>query len=157
AELDQAREKARGEARIGTTSRGIGPAYEAKASRYGLRLADLFAPDLEERLRVQLSRIQAELTALGGAPLAPPATFADQCRAWAEKLKPSLADTEELLNDWIAQGKSLLFEGAQGTLLDLDHGTYPYVTSSNSTAGGAATGTGVPPTRMDGVLGVLKA
>ncbi|HTQ79035.1 MAG TPA: adenylosuccinate synthetase, partial [Thermoanaerobaculia bacterium] len=157
AELDQAREKARGAGRIGTTSRGIGPAYESKASRYGLRLCDLFDADLEERLRVQLHRIQAELTSLGGEPLAPPAAFADQCRAWAERLKPSLADTEQLLNGWIAAGKSLLFEGAQGTLLDIDHGTYPFVTSSNSTAGGAATGTGVAPTRIDGVLGVLKA
>jgi adenylosuccinate synthase len=157
AELDQAREKARGKERIGTTSRGIGPAYENKASRYGLRLCDLFAPDLEDRLRVQLNRIQVELTSLGGEPLAQPAAFADQCRRWAERLKPSLANTEQLLNGWIAEGKSLLFEGAQGTLLDLDHGTYPYVTSSNSTAGGASTGTGVPPTRMDGVIGVLKA
>jgi adenylosuccinate synthase len=157
AALDQAREKSRGAARIGTTSRGIGPAYEGKASRYGLRLCDLFAPDLEERLRVQLNRIQAELAVLGGEPLGPPAAAADQCRAWAERLKPSLADTEELLNGWIDAGKSLLFEGAQGTLLDIDHGTYPYVTSSSSTAGGASTGTGVPPTRMDGVIGVLKA
>jgi adenylosuccinate synthase len=157
AELDQAREAARGASRIGTTSRGIGPAYESKASRYGLRLCDLFAPDLEDRLRGELLRIQAELTSLGGQPLASPASCADQCRSWGERLKPSLADTEQLLNGWIAQGKSLLFEGAQGTLLDLDHGTYPYVTSSNSTAGGAATGTGVPPTRIDGVLGVLKA
>jgi len=157
AELDQARETARGKERIGTTSRGIGPAYESKASRCGLRLCDLYAPDLEDRLRVLLHRIDVELTSLGGTPLAQPAAVADQCRAWAERLKPSLADTEQLLNGWIAEGKSLLFEGAQGTLLDLDHGTYPYVTSSNSTAGGAATGTGVPPTRIDGVIGVLKA
>jgi adenylosuccinate synthase len=157
ADLDQAREKARGAARIGTTARGIGPAYEGKASRYGVRLCDLFDSDLEERLRVQLHRIQAELTSLGGQPLAAPAAFADQCRAWAERLKPSLADTEQLLNGWIDEGKSLLFEGAQGTLLDLDHGTYPFVTSSSSTAGGASTGTGVPPNRIDGVLGVLKA
>ncbi|HXO19915.1 MAG TPA: adenylosuccinate synthase [Thermoanaerobaculia bacterium] len=159
AELDRAREEARGAGRIGTTARGIGPAYESKASRAGLRVCDLVAPDLEDRLRVQLNRIQTELDALapGGPPLALPAAYADQCRGWAEKLKPCLADTEQLLNGWIAAGKSLLFEGAQGTLLDLDHGTYPYVTSSSSTAGGALTGTGVPPTRIAGVLGVLKA
>ena len=94
---------------------------------------------------------------LGGEPLPAARRYGDLCRSWAERLKPSLADTEQLLNGWIDEGKSLLFEGAQGTLLDIDHGTYPYVTSSNSTAGGACTGTGVPPTRIDGVIGVLKA
>ncbi|HEX2643863.1 MAG TPA: adenylosuccinate synthetase, partial [Thermoanaerobaculia bacterium] len=161
AALDQAREEAQGQGRIGTTSRGIGPAYENKASRYGIRMCDLFAPDLEDRLRLQLSRIQTELGSLAhkgsGESLASPSVFADQCRMWADKLRPSLRDTEQLLNGWIAEGKSLLFEGAQGTLLDIDHGTYPFVTSSNSTAGGACTGTGVPPTRIDGAIGVLKA
>jgi adenylosuccinate synthase len=155
--LDKAREEARGAGRIGTTSRGIGPAYEAKASRFGLRMVDLFAPDLEERLRVLLSRIQAELASLGGEALPPPAAYADLCRDWGERLKPSLRDTEQLLNGWIKEGKSLLFEGAQGSLLDVDHGTYPFVTSSSSTTGGACTGTGVPPTRIDGAIGVLKA
>ena len=79
------------------------------------------------------------------------------CRQWGERLKPSLRDTEQLLNGWIQEGKCLLFEGAQGTLLDIDHGTYPFVTSSSSTTGGACTGTGVPPTRIDGAIGVLKA
>lgn len=157
AELDKAREESQGAGKIGTTSRGIGPAYESKVSRYGLRMVDLFAPDLEERLRVLLSRIQHELTSLKGEPLAGPAAYADQCREWAERLRPSLRDTEQLLNGWIREGKSILFEGAQGALLDVDHGTYPYVTSSNSTAGGACTGTGVPPTRIDGAIGVLKA
>ena len=155
--LDRAREEAQGQGRIGTTSRGIGPAYENKASRYGIRMCDLFAPDLEERLRLQLSRIQTELASLGAEALASPSVFADQCRMWADKLRPSLRDTEQLLNSWIAEGKSLLFEGAQGTLLDIDHGTYPFVTSSNSTAGGACTGTGVPPTKIQGAIGVLKA
>lgn len=157
AELDKAREESQGAGKIGTTSRGIGPAYESKVSRYGLRMVDLFAPDLEERLRVLLSRTQHELASLKGEPLASPAAYADQCREWAERLKPSLRDTEQLLNGWIREGKSILFEGAQGALLDVDHGTYPYVTSSNSTAGGACTGTGVPPTRIDGAIGVLKA
>lgn len=157
AELDKAREESQGAGKIGTTSRGIGPAYESKVSRFGLRMVDLFAPDLEERLRVLLSRIQHELTHLKGEPLASPAAYADQCREWGERLKPSLRDTEQLLNTWIREGKAILFEGAQGALLDVDHGTYPYVTSSNSTAGGACTGTGVPPTRIDGAIGVLKA
>ena len=157
--LDRAREEAGGANRIGTTARGIGPAYASKASRYGLRTCDLDAPDLAERLAVLRSRAEMELAALAAPPLA--ALSADisveQCRAWSERLAPLLRDTEQLLNGWIAGGRSLLFEGAQGTLLDLDHGTYPYVTSSNSTAGGACTGTGVPPTRIDGAIGVLKA
>ena len=157
AELDRAREAARGTGKIGTTARGIGPAYENKASRYGLRMCDLAAPDLEDRLRAQLARIQGELSTLGAQPLGHPAAYADQCRVWAGQLAPCLCDTAQLLNGWIAEGKSLLFEGAQGTLLDIDHGTYPYVTSSSSTAGGAATGTGVPPTRFAGAIGVLKA
>jgi adenylosuccinate synthase len=157
AALDRAREAARGPNRIGTTSRGIGPAYEAKASRSGLRTCDLFAPDLEQLLAVQLDRAQAELANLGGEDLPPLSAYLEQCRAWAGRLERYLAATEQLLNTWIDQGKSLLFEGAQGTLLDLDHGTYPFVTSSNSTAGGASTGTGVAPTRIDGAIGVLKA
>jgi adenylosuccinate synthase len=162
AAVDQAREQAGGSNRIGTTARGIGPAYESKASRYGLRTCDLDAPDLEDRLHILERRAAMELAALGAGAAAaaaspPPAVCADQCRAWAERLRPHLRDTEQLLNAWIAAGRALLFEGAQGTLLDLDHGTYPYVTSSNSTAGGACTGTGVPPSRIDGAIGVLKA
>jgi adenylosuccinate synthase len=180
AAVDRAREGAGGGNRIGTTSRGIGPAYESKASRYGLRTCDLDAPDLEERLAILWRRAAMELAALGAASPESPGTPAspdtpetsetsetsdtseinacvEQCRNWAERLRPHLRDTEQLLNAWIAGGRSLLFEGAQGTLLDIDHGTYPYVTSSNSTAGGACTGTGVPPTRIDGAIGVLKA
>jgi adenylosuccinate synthase len=155
--LDQAREEARGAGKIGTTSRGIGPAYESKISRCGLRMCDLFAPDLEERLRAQVGKLRSELASLGSAPCPEPEVYADLCRQWGEPLKPRLRDTEQLLNRWIAEGKNLLFEGAQGALLDIDHGTYPFVTSSNSTAGGACTGTGVPPTRIDGAIGVLKA
>jgi len=157
--LDRAREEAGGANRIGTTTRGIGPAYASKASRYGLRTCDLTAPDLEERLANLRSRAEMELAVLGSEPLAALGAdvCAEQCRGWAERLAPLLRDTEQLLNSWIADGRSLLFEGAQGTLLDLDHGTYPYVTSSSSTAGGACTGTGVPPTRIDGAIGVLKA
>jgi adenylosuccinate synthase len=155
--LDQAREEARGGGKIGTTSRGIGPAYESKVSRYGLRMCDLFAPDLDERLREQVGKIRHELAGLGAAPDPQADTYPEQCRGWGERLRPRLRDTEQLLNRWIAEGKSLLFEGAQGALLDIDHGTYPFVTSSNSTAGGACTGTGVPPTSIDGAIGVLKA
>jgi adenylosuccinate synthase len=155
--LDQAREEARGGGKIGTTSRGIGPAYESKVSRYGLRMCDLFAPDLDERLRGQVEKIRHELASLGAAPDPQADAYPEQCHQWGERLRPRLRDTEQLLNRWIAEGKSLLFEGAQGALLDIDHGTYPFVTSSNSTAGGACTGTGVPPTRIDGAIGVLKA
>ena len=157
AELDRAREEARGAGKIGTTSRGIGPAYESKISRFGVRMCDLFAPDLEERLRAQVAKIRAELQSLGAEESPDVSALAASCQAWREQLKPLLRDTEQLLNGWIGEGRSLLFEGAQGALLDIDHGTYPFVTSSNSTAGGACTGTGVPPTRIDGAIGVLKA
>lgn len=157
ARLDQAREEARGAGKIGTTSRGIGPAYEGKISRFGIRMCDLFAPDLEERLKILVGKIQSELRGLGVAELSDAGSYLDICHAWGERLKPFLRDTEQLLNAWIRDGRSLLFEGAQGALLDIDHGTYPFVTSSSSTSGGACTGTGVPPTRIDGAIGVLKA
>lgn len=157
AELDRRREASLGDDRIGTTARGIGPAYELKAARYGLRMADLLSTDLAGRLERQAERMAAELAHLGaGGPeewLPELATV----RAWVERLAPFVRDTTALLAAWRREGRSVLFEGAQGTLLDLDHGSYPYVTSSSSTAGGAAVGAGVPPTALDGVLGVLKA
>ena len=155
--LDRAREAAAGEQRVGTTGRGIGPTYEMKAARLGVRLAELGSPQLEERLRAQLVRVEAELAALGAEPIGQPGPLADLCREWSRLLAPYLADTEHLLHRWLEEGRSLLFEGAQGSLLDVDHGTYPFVTSSNPTAGGAATGTGVPPTALSGVLGIVKA
>ena len=155
--LDRAREEAAGNAKVGTTGRGIGPTYEMKAARLGLRLSELGSPRLEERLRAQLVRVDMELAALGGDRLGQPGPIADRCRDWAEKLAPYLADTDVLLHGWLDEGRSLLFEGAQGSLLDVDHGTYPFVTSSNPTAGGAATGSGVPPTAFGGVLGIVKA
>jgi adenylosuccinate synthase len=158
--LDQAREQAWGGAAIGTTSRGIGPAYESKAGRYGLRMVDLGEDDLEDRLEDWLKNVRPQLAALGfeAAPeLLDAAALAVRCREWGERLAPHLAPTETLLHGWLAEGKPLLFEGAQGALLDIDHGTFPFVTSSSSSAGGAATGTGVPPTAIDGVLGLLKA
>lgn len=156
-ELDRAREGARGPKAIGTTSRGIGPAYEAKASRHGVRLGDLASRDLPERLDVEYRRVRHELAGIGAPEPTPAAELARRCREWGERLGPFLADTEVLLAEWIEEGRPLLFEGAQGALLDIDHGTYPYVTSSSSIAGGACTGAGVPPTAIDGVLGVLKA
>jgi adenylosuccinate synthase len=155
--LDQAREGSLGSNKVGTTGRGIGPAYEMKAARFGIRLGELSAPDLDQRLRAQLVRIDAELRALGGEQVASPQQVADLCRIWHDRLSPYLTDTEHLLHGWIASGRSLLLEGAQGSLLDVDHGTYPYVTSSNPTAGGASTGTGIPPGAIDGVLGIVKA
>jgi adenylosuccinate synthase len=156
-DLDKSREAALGDRKIGTTSRGIGPAYETKASRLGLRLADLGASDLEPRLEILLRRSAAELGVASDDVGARAAVLAAQCRAWAAQLAPMLRNTTYLINGWIAEGRSVLFEGAQGTLLDLDHGTFPFVTSSSSTAGGACTGTGVPPTALAGAIGVVKA
>jgi len=155
--LDRAREEAAGAEKVGTTGRGIGPTYEMKAARLGIRLSELGSPALEGRLRSQLVRVEAELGALGAEPLGEPGPLADLCRRWSEALAPYLADTEHLLHGWLEEGRSLLFEGAQGSLLDVDHGTYPFVTSSNPTAGGACTGAGIPPTAIDGVLGIVKA
>ncbi|MEO8277897.1 MAG: adenylosuccinate synthase [Thermoanaerobaculia bacterium] len=158
--LDQAREQALGEGKVGTTGRGIGPAYEMKVARYGVRLGELAASGVGERLRLQLARIEPELRALvgdKGIALAHPQRVEDDCRGWAQRLEPYLCEAEHLLHRWLDEGQSLLFEGAQGSLLDVDHGTYPFVTSSSPTAGGAATGTGVPPTAIDGVLGIVKA
>ena len=154
--VDQAREAARGDRKIGTTSRGIGPCYEAKAARCGIRCGDLAAADLEDRLDLQLAHFGPALERLGQS-VPEKSELMDLCRRWAEDLAPFLADTAPLLNGWIREEKSLLFEGAQGALLDVDHGTYPFVTSSNATAGGVAIGSGVPPTRLDGALGVVKA
>ncbi len=155
--LDQAREQALGAGKVGTTGRGIGPAYEMKVARFGVRLGELAANGVGGRLRAQLARIEPELKALGGGALAHPQRLEDECRNWAKRLEPFLCETEHLLHRWLKEGQSLLFEGAQGSLLDVDHGTYPFVTSSSPTAGGAATGSGVPPTAFDGVLGIVKA
>ncbi|HNQ88697.1 MAG TPA: adenylosuccinate synthase [Verrucomicrobiota bacterium] len=156
-ELDARREIRKGRQKIGTTKRGIGPAYGDKAARTGLRVIDLmhaerFAGQLRERVREN----NAVLRAWGAKGLSFERVHAAY-RAAGDRLRPLVANTMILLNDAIARGQSLLFEGAQGTFLDVDHGTYPYVTSSNTTAGGACTGSGVPPHRMDRVVGVMKA
>ncbi len=156
-ELDRAREVALGPGRVGTTGRGIGPTYELKAARLGIRLGDLGSSRLEELLNRQVQRIGSELAALGSPLSVSLQTLLKQCREWAERLEPFLVDGSRQLHSWLDAQRSVLFEGAQGSLLDIDHGTYPFVTSSNPTAGGACTGTGVPPRAIHGVLGVVKA
>ncbi len=156
-ELDAQREARKGRHKIGTTKRGIGPAYGDKAARTGLRVIDLIQPARFEPLLAARVRENNEvLKALGAKPLSFRRVLADY-QAAGEYLKPFVANTLVVLHRAMARGKSLLFEGAQGTFLDLDHGTYPYVTSSNTTSGGACTGSGIPPHRMDRVMGVMKA
>ena len=156
-EMDKAAEAARGEAKIGTTSRGIGPAYEDKMARHGLRVCDLMEPErFGEKLIRVIGAKDAVCRATYGTALEVEG-LADQYLAYAERLRPLVVDASSLLNGALDQGRSVLFEGAQGTMLDIDYGTYPYVTSSNATAGGACTGLGVPPTRITGVVGITKA
>jgi adenylosuccinate synthase len=156
-ELDAQREVRKGKNKIGTTKRGIGPAYGDKAARTGLRVLDLIN---EERFKTQLQTRLKEnnevLKAFGAKPLSFKKVH-DQYRAAGDYLRPFVANTVVLLHKALREGKHLLFEGAQGTFLDIDHGTYPYVTSSNTTAGGACTGSGIAPHRMDRVVGVMKA
>ncbi len=156
--LDHARERARGKAAIGTTGRGIGPAYEDKISRRGLRVGDLFH---RERLAAKLGEVlDYHNFALQQYFHAEPLDFQqvlDETLAMAEEIAPLVGDVTEILARCRAAGKNVLFEGAQGALLDIDHGTYPFVTSSNTTAGGACTGTGVGPRYLDYILGITKA
>ncbi len=156
--LDQARERARGDAKIGTTGRGIGPAYEDKVARRAVRVGDLFH---RERLAAKLGEVldyhNFVLTQyFKDTPVDFQKTL-DACLTFADALRPMVADVTELLRRHLVAGHNVLFEGAQGAMLDIDHGTYPYVTSSNTTAGGAATGTGVGPRALDYVLGIVKA
>ncbi len=156
--LDQAREKARGKAAIGTTGRGIGPAYEDKVARRGLRLDDLFH---RERFAAKLGEIldyhNFVLQNYYKTDAVEFQQVLEQSLSWAEQLEPMAADVTGLLHDYRDRGDSVLYEGAQGALLDIDHGTYPFVTSSNTTAGGAATGSGMGPRGLDYVLGITKA
>ena len=155
--LDEQRELRKGRAKIGTTKRGIGPAYGDKAARSGLRVSDLMQPILfAKKLQAKIRENNSILQALGAKPI----NYREVHEAYlaaGEKLWPFVTNTVVYLHRALEQGKEILFEGAQGTFLDIDHGTYPYVTSSNTTAGGACTGTGVPPHRMDQVVGVMKA
>jgi adenylosuccinate synthase len=156
--LEVAAEEARGAGKIGTTAKGIGPSYEDKAGRRGLRAGDLRNPELFRR---RCSEVVAEknriASALFGGAALDPVALADCYLEVAQHMVPFLADVSAYLNAEIDRGKRVLFEGAQGTLLDLDHGTYPFVTSSSASAGGACTGTGVGPTRIQSVVGVSKA
>jgi adenylosuccinate synthase len=156
-ELDGQREVLKGKNKIGTTKRGIGPAYGDKAARVGLRVNDLIDPArLEEKLGPRIRENNAVLASLGAKPLSFKAILAEY-RAAGKFLKPFVQNTVVLLHEAMRTNADILFEGAQGTFLDIDHGTYPFVTSSNTTAGGACTGSGVPPHRMDRVVGVMKA
>jgi adenylosuccinate synthase len=156
-ELDRAAESARGANKIGTTSRGIGPAYEDKMARRGLRVCDLLEPAL---FREKAERVVAEKNRLAKGAYGADIDFShevEETLRLGEKIRAYICDTAELVNRALDEGKSVLFEGAQGTMLDIDHGTYPYVTSSSAISGGATTGIGVPPTKIKNVLGISKA
>jgi adenylosuccinate synthase len=147
-----------GKQKIGTTQRGIGPCYADKAARKGIRVADLYnAEFFRERVFSFTEEKNKVLAALYGAPPLDARRIVDEYRGYAERLKPFVADTVELVNEEIDAGRRVLFEGAQGSLLDIDFGTYPYVTSSNSDACGISAGTGVPPKKIGTILGVAKA
>ena len=156
--LDQAREVARGKKAIGTTGRGIGPAYEDKVSRRGIRLGELLDPaHFTERLREVMEYHNFALVNYFRADAVDYRQVLDEALAQGEKMAPMVEDIPGTLHRLRAEGKSIMFEGAQGALLDIDHGTYPYVTSSTTTAGGAASGSGVGPRDLDYILGIVKA
>jgi adenylosuccinate synthase len=156
--IELAAESAPGRQRIGTTSRGIGPAYEDKMARSGLRIVDLLRPELlKTHIYAACSEKNAIAHALFGTDPLEPEKMYEEYTAAAEDVRPFVTDTGRLLNQILADGGSVMFEGAQGTMLDIDHGTYPFVTSSSATAGGAATGTGVGPTAIGTVISVTKA
>lgn len=156
--LDQARELARGKKAIGTTGRGIGPAYEDKVSRRGIRLGEMMdAEHFKERLREVMDYHNFALEHFFKQDPVDYQEVLDECLVQADKLRDMVEDVPGTLHRMRKEGKSIMYEGAQGALLDIDHGTYPYVTSSNTTAGGAATGTGTGPRELDYVLGIVKA
>ena len=156
--IDQARELARGDAKIGTTGRGIGPAYEDKVARRSVRLGDLLHP---ERFALRLKEVMEyhnfQLTHYYKTAALDYQQLLDETLQMAEQIKPMIADVTGILHDCRERGKNIMFEGAQGSLLDIDHGTYPFVTSSNTTAGSTATGSGFGPLYLDYVLGITKA
>ncbi len=155
--LDQARELKRGSSKIGTTGRGIGPAYEDKVARRALRVSDLFRADLADKLNGILEYHNFALTNYYQAEAIDYDATLALCQTWASQIKDLVVDVTDELEQRRQAGENLMFEGAQGTLLDIDHGTYPFVTSSNTTAGGVATGTGLGPLYFDYVLGITKA
>ena len=156
--LDQARELARGNKAIGTTGRGIGPAYEDKVARRGIRLGEMLdTPHFSERLREVMEYHNFTLENYFKVDPLDYQQVLDESLAQAEQLRPMVGDVPSVLHELRDAGESILFEGAQGSMLDIDHGTYPYVTSSNTTAGGAASGSGVGPRDLDYLLGIVKA
>ncbi|OGW37205.1 MAG: adenylosuccinate synthase [Nitrospirae bacterium RBG_13_39_12] len=156
--IDKERERLRGKKMIGTTGRGIGPAYVDKMARTGIRVADLLQPLVfKEKLKANLFDINFLLKNLYKVPCFNVEDIFSEYMAYAEKLSEYIADTDILINKMISKNKNVLLEGAQGTLLDIDHGTYPYVTSSSPVAGGACTGLGIGPTKITNVLGIVKA
>ena len=156
--LDRYEEEARGAAAIGTTGRGIGPAYMDKTGRMGVRVGDLLDWNaLVPMVTKILEHKNAMITKIYGGEALALTDVLDKCKLWAEQLKPFAQPTEQLIQDLLAQNKRVLLEGAQGTLLDIDHGSYPYVTSSSPSIGGACTGLGLNPQAISGVLGVFKA
>lgn len=157
-EVDNAREQRKGKGKIGTTGRGIGPCYEDKASRVGIRIHELINPKLfTEKLKVNLEEKNFYLEKFLGAKPLDYNQIEDEYLAYGEQLRPYVGNVSELLDRGWRQGKNILFEGAQGTHLDIDHGTYPFVTSSNAVAGGACCGAGIGPTRLDTIIGICKA
>ena len=154
--LDHTSEERLGNEKVGTTLRGIGPAYEDKVGRRGIRVADALDKDLlKSRIERGLEEANRVIVLYGREPLRSDEIFAE-IAALAERMRPFVTDTTGFLNQAIKSGKRILLEGAQATLLDIDHGTYPFVTSSNPTAGGAAVGAGIPPHRVSGVLGIVR-
>jgi adenylosuccinate synthase len=154
--LDHTSEERLGNERVGTTLRGIGPAYEDKAGRRGIRVADALVPEvLRSRIERNLEDANRIIVAYGGEALDAQQIF-DETSVYAERLAPFITDTTHFLNAAARDGRTILIEGAQATLLDVDHGTYPFVTSSSTTAGGASTGTGLAPHRITGVLGIVR-
>jgi adenylosuccinate synthase len=155
--MDEVRESLRKKGKIGTTKKGIGPCYADKVSRIGIRMADLYNKEyLRSRLESNIEEKNPTLRDNGFDEIAAEDIY-DKYLEYADHLKDYVCDTTQLLNEALRKGKSILFEGAQGTFLDVDYGTFPYVTSSNSTAGGACTGGGIGPSRIDKVVGVVKA
>jgi adenylosuccinate synthase len=156
--LDLAREEAAGEGKIGTTGRGIGPAYETKVSRYGIRIGDLLDPDvLRAKIEFACAEKNTLLKTLYGKETFDSKTLVDAYKRFGEVLAPRVTNVTVLINEQIRGGKSVMFEGAQGVMLDVDHGTYPFVTSSNTIVGGICTGLGIAPKHIHHVIGVAKA
>jgi len=156
--IEREQERLKGSKKIGTTGKGIGPAYVDKIARTGIRAGELLYPEIfKEKLKTNLSGINHFLEILYNVSGFDPDAIYKEYMGYAEKLSGYIADTDIIINKMIDENKNMLFEGAQGTLLDVDHGTYPYVTSSSASAGGACTGLGIGPTKINRVIGVVKA